>query len=293
MRRARVGMLDGTARVRSAAACYTRKVSLLRLGMLGLWLSAGCAGSAAAPTSLPPVTSGTRPVAVAPLTAAAGTRTSDYTAPPDLFIRCDDLASCSSAVGMLVVDDASRPEPERCTATLIAPNRVLTAIHCLSAVERQEGASCRRTWVSFPQTANAPSEWASCERVVVARGVVSHDGLKQEHAVLELARPLARSILAIDPRPPEPNSIVEVISVTPHPVYGITHQLASRLCRAIDAQPAIDALGAAAADVGWLANCPIARGNSGSPVLDRTGRIRAMVHGGTSTTFAIGVTSGL
>jgi len=275
------------------SACYTREVSLLWLGLLGLWLGAGCAGSTAAPIPPAAVPAVARPVAVAPLTAAAAVRSSDSTAPPDLFIHCDDLTSCSSAVGMLVVEDASRPEPERCTASLIAPNRVLTAIHCLAEAERQAGASCPKTWVSFPQTASAPSEWAPCARVVVARGAVSHDGLKQEHAVLELARPLARPILALDPRPPEPNSIVEVISVTPHPVYGITHQLASRLCRAIDAQPAIDALGAAAGDVGWLANCPIARGNSGSPVLDRQGRIRAMVHGGTATTFEIGVTSGL
>ena len=194
---------------------------------------------------------------------------------------------------MLVVDDDTGPEPERCTASLIAPDRALTAIHCLASAERRAGAACRHTWLAFPETAEAPAEWAACQRVLIARGVVDASGLHQEHAVLQLARSVARTPLAIDSRPIEPNSIVEVVSVTPHPIYGTTHELTTRLCRAIVARPAVGALGAQAAQVGWLANCPIARGNSGSPVLDRDGRIRALVHGGTATRFEIGVTSGL
>ena len=204
-----------------------------------------------------------------------------------------DRTSCPSAVGMLVVADDQAPEPERCTASLIAPDRALTAVHCLASAERRAGAACRHTWLAFPETVDAPAEWAACRRVVSARGVVDPTGLHQEHAVLQLARPVARTPLAIDPRPIEPNSIVQVVSVTPHPIYGTSHELATRLCRAIDARPAVDALGSGAAQVGWLANCPIARGNSGSPVLDRDGRIRAVVHGGTATMFEIGVTSGL
>lgn len=194
---------------------------------------------------------------------------------------------------MLVVDDDAGPEPERCTATLIARDRVLTAVHCLASADRRDGADCRHTWVSFPETTDASAEWAACERVVIVSGEVNQDGLHQEHAVLQLSRQLDRTPLAIDPRPPEPNSIVEVISVTPHPIYSTTHELATRLCRAVDDTRAVAALGAAAAHVGWLVNCPIARGNSGSPVVDRDGKIRAIVHGGTQSTFEIAVTSGL
>lgn len=194
---------------------------------------------------------------------------------------------------MLVVEDGSSLEAERCTASLIARDRVLTAIHCLARAQRRAGARCPGTWLAFPETADAPAEWAACSRVVTTSGVVNEDGLHQEHAVLELTRALDRVPLAIDPRPPERDSIVEVISITPHPIYGTTHQLSTRLCRAVDSRPAVHALGAQAASVGWLANCPIAPGNSGSPVLDREGHIRAMVHGGTDTTFEIGVISGL
>ena len=111
--------------------------------------------------------------------------------------------------------------------------------------------------------------------------------------MLKLVRSVARTPLAIDATPPVPGSIVTVASVTPHPIYGTTHLLTTRLCRAIDSEPAEAELGAAAAEVGWLAHCPIARGNSGSPVLDYHQHIRAIVHGGTNLTSAFGVTSGV
>lgn len=213
--------------------------------------------------------------------------------PPDLFVRCEDRSHCPNAVGMLVVDDDAGVEPERCTATLIDRDRVLTVSHCLSPSERHAGAACARTWIAFPETEDAPAEWIACARVVTATESVNRDGLHQEHAVLQLVHASTRAPLAIDPSPPAPGSIVTVVSVTPHPVYGSTHALATRLCRAIDSTPAQQALGDAAANVGWLASCPIEHGNSGSPVLDYDGRIRAIVHGGTSISSAFGVTSGV
>lgn len=214
-------------------------------------------------------------------------------APPELFVRCEDPANCPDAVGMLIVHALPDAEPERCTVTLIERDRVLTASHCLPPDQRRAGASCARVWVSFPDTSRSAAELIACEQVVAASEVVSDDALSQEHAILQLSRRSARAALAVDPAPIEPGSIVTVASVTPHAVYGCTHALSTRLCRVIDSTPAENALGSAAANVGWLASCPIARGNSGSPVLDYHGRIRAIVHGGTSLSAAFGVTSAI
>jgi len=211
--------------------------------------------------------------------------------PPDLFIRCDEAGTCPSAVGMLVVDAADGAEPERCTATLIGPDSVLTASHCLADSARRSGAPCPHTWIAFPESGEAKAEWVACARVEQAAPLVDDSALHQEHAVLRLVRSVARRPLALDGSPPVPGSIVTVASVTPHPIYGATHLLTTRLCRAIDSEPAEAALGEGAANVGWLAHCPIARGNSGSPVLDYDHKIRAVVHGGTNTTSAFGVTS--
>jgi hypothetical protein len=208
-----------------------------------------------------------------------------------LFVRCEDLASCPEAVGMLVVDDVPNEEPVRCTVTLIRNDRALTASHCLASIDRHPGARCSRTWVMFPQTSNAPAESIACRGVVEATEVVEDSALHQEHALLQLDRASARKPLAIKLEPMVPGSIVTVASIMPHPVYGTTHALATRLCRVIDSRPAQQELGEAAGNVGWLANCPIARGNSGSPVIDYDGAVRAIVHGGTALSAGFGVTS--
>jgi V8-like Glu-specific endopeptidase len=210
---------------------------------------------------------------------------------PDLFVRCEDPTSCPEAVGMLVVDRTHNQEPERCTVTLIRPDHALTASHCLAAADRRAGAACERTWVVFPRTASTAGEAIACRRVVEATAEISESALSREHAILQLDHASARTPFAIEPAPPEPGSIVTVASITPHPIYGTTHALATRLCRVIDSTPAERALGAAAGNVGWLMNCPIARGNSGSPVIDYGGRVRAIVHGGTDLSAGIGVTS--
>ena len=259
---------------------------------LVLELSTGCASAPArrivrqravlpAPSSSP-----SREIAT-PLLAAPVERA------PDLFVRCADEASCPSAVGMLIVDAGDAPEPERCTATLIAPDRIVTASHCLAQSARQAGSPCPRTWIAVPRTADAAGEQVACERVERAISHIDESALSQEHAVLKLVREVARAPLAIDATPPVPGSIVTVASVTPHPIYGSTHLLTTRLCRAIDSSSAQRELGVLAANVGWLSSCPIARGNSGSPVLDYDLRIRAIVHGGTNVTSAFGVTSAL
>lgn len=265
------------------------------------WLSVVCVvvcALACAPALAPRVAT-KRP---APQLMAATVTASPTAAPPGpeprptpaLFVRCEDLSNCPDAVGMLVVEAADvASEPERCTATLIAADRMLTASHCLAPAARHATAACGGTWIAFPETATAPAEWIACAQVVTATEIIDERGLHQEHAVLQLVHASRRAPLLVDATPPEPGSIVTVVSVTPHPVHGTTHVLSTRLCRAIDSTPAQRELSDAAANVGWLATCPIARGNSGSPVLDREGRIRAIVHGGTSINSGFGVTSDL
>jgi len=276
---------------------YAERVSRSLARVLAAWIAvAGVPACTTAPRAVAPASAASRverplPAAARQLRTAAATV--DRAAPPELFVRCEARANCPNGVGMLVVDSDARLPPERCTAALIAPDRAVTASHCIAPSDRRTGASCARTWVLFPETDDAPAEWVGCAQIVYAAEVVGSDALRQEHAVLQLARAVGRTPLAINPAPPEPGSIVTVVSVTPHPVYDTTHAVSARLCRAIDATHATEALGAAAASVGWLASCPVEHGNSGSPVLDYAGEIRAIVHGGTSVISAFAVTSSL
>jgi hypothetical protein len=182
-------------------------------------------------------------------------------------------------------------ELERCTGTLVGRDLVITASHCVTSALRRAGASCAGAWMAFPARGASPGEWVQCREVAHVFGSVSRDALQSEYALLKLAHAPKRTPLRLLDAPIEPGSIVTVVSVTPHPVYGTSHALATRLCRAIGSEPAVQELGPSAAGVGWLSHCPMRAGNSGSPVLDGQGRVRAIVHGGTWTGFELGVTS--
>jgi hypothetical protein len=186
------------------------------------------------------------------------------------------------------------PLPERCTATLIAPDQVLTASHCVAEGARRAGASCAGAWMAFPSRdpgRDSEVEWIACQRVLEVYTAPDASALHPEFARLELAAPSMRTPLLLDAEPVDEDSIVRVVSVTPHPIYPRVMSLDSQLCRSVANDPAVAALGEAATRVGWLSSCPIRGGNSGSPVLDRAGHVRAIVHGGTWATFAMGVTS--
>jgi hypothetical protein len=209
--------------------------------------------------------------------------------PPRLDLLCASEDDCPASVGMVVFPGADAPE--RCTGTLVRGDVVLTAGHCVAPSRggRRVGATTEG-WVAFPGSGAFPARWHQVAEVLA---ITDGEGavLAEDHALLRLAEPTRRPAARITTDPPEVGSIVRVALVTPDPIYATQHRLETRLCRVADGRAAEDALGPGARRVGWLSGCPILPGNSGSPVLDSNGRIRALVHGGSHPFFGIGVTS--
>lgn len=185
------------------------------------------------------------------------------------------------------------PEAQRCTAVLVAHDRVLTASHCLAPSERESGAACAEIWIGFTASGGGPMEWAGCAEVIAANAVDEASVMQRDVALLRLSRPIERTIHAVDERPLEPGSIVTVLAVRPHPIYPLYHELYERLCRVATRESAVETFGEEAARVGWLMDCPSHGGNSGAPVLDARGSVRALLHAGSTPVQGIGITSSL
>lgn len=219
-------------------------------------------------------------VALALLAGCGGARSE--VSDPRLRTR---TASTRSAVGALL--RSRGPEPEQCTATLVAPNIVLTASHCLALRDRLQGGACDDTWVVLPASDGRPRETVACAAVLYATTLAGLDALEPDVALLRLAGASSRAPLALDTAPLGEGTFVTVLSVTAHPIYATTQRRVTRRCRVMGAGVATSMLGPAAAAVGWLNRCDIASGNSGSPVLDEHGAVRAVVHGGTPRGFGV------
>jgi len=210
-----------------------------------------------------------------------------------LHLRCADRG-CREGVGLIVGPAGvvgPDGQPNRCTGVLVAPDRFLTAGHCLPPEARGAGRSCDGLFVAFPATDARPMEWTACARVVDAPAVRDDEVLRPDWALVELRSTVPRALVPVHAADPPPDAIVEVVAVDPHPIYRTQHAIGTRLCRVRTAAEALAIFGPDAARVGWLSDCPTVNGNSGAPVLDHEGRVRGILHGGSNRRQAIGVTT--
>lgn len=240
----------------------------------------------------------------------SGLNNSDYTYPdyhysPSLTVA-QSMAStgtvdcsgtnCHDSVGMLATVHPEKVEyvwglftsqfpVGQCTAFAVSPTVIVTNAHCVPNDLRSTGANCEnRIWVTFPKTANFAGQRAGCRQIMVTStidevpGSPNFTGLP-DYAFIELDRAIARTPLRLSQDGLADEAAVTIFKVNPISSDKLAGLMERKQCKALQRTLVIPSFDRADRPIVMLSGCNTIQGNSGSPVLDESGAVRAILHG--------------
>jgi hypothetical protein len=185
---------------------------------------------------------------------------------PAYTLTCEDPTSCSPSVGAFFSDT-------KCTTYVVGSDLVVTSKHCLPA-NTEPGDDCSSDTLLFPAVGPYPEERAQCLKVVDASLLTSEQAIALDYVVLQTTENLHRPVLPISGRGvPDQMELhsYHFVSTTPH-----SGQIQSRTCRPVMRSMAYSLYQSPQSAVVGLPNCSTDEGNSGGPLLDASGAVRAM-----------------
>lgn len=199
-------------------------------------------------------------------------------------VTCSD-GHCPPAVGILVMRDGG--DIRTCTGSLVGADLFLTNGHCLPQAIRRSGANCRgRGAAWFPYVSRHEAVSIDCEQVLFSTNsdhrIDSEGGATYmpDMALLRLSRPAGRPPLRISRRGIGDEEIFDVYRAEGSGSgRGTVYKDIRRTeCRAVQGSAVLYSFLNRYDPVGALMNCGFTSGHSGSPVLDSSGRLRAVFH---------------
>jgi hypothetical protein len=185
---------------------------------------------------------------------------------PAYTLTCEDPTSCSPSVGTFFSDT-------KCTTYVVGLDLVVTSKHCLPA-NAEPGDDCISDTLLFPAVGPYPEKRAQCLKVVDASLLTSEQAIALDYVVLQTTENLHRPVLPISGRGvPDQMELhsYHFVSTSPH-----SGQIQSRTCRPVMRSMAYSLYQSPQSAVVGLPNCPTDKGNSGGPLLDASGAVRAM-----------------
>lgn len=198
-------------------------------------------------------------------------------------VQCANPEQCPAGVGQLII--RSGATLLRCTAFVVGPRVAMTNSHCIPNDLRRTNASFSgRGRIVFPLNRGGNR---SEIRSVLEASEISEVGTFESLSGLDYA------LLSIDPVDPSivlRTSIEGVGNLTPMSVYKVDPgasgvHVASLVRAACDSQFFVSGMYQGFSPFSptiYLPGCTTISGNSGSPVVDQSGVVRAILYGGPS-----------
>ena len=172
---------------------------------------------------------------------------------------------------------------------MIGHDIIATNLHCLPDDLAQIGADCHgRLQFIFPSRKGKEEERAECDRVVYLSPPLGQDVLKPDYAFIKLKTSPRRQPLEISQQGFPDRSKVTIYKLDPDPVgaHGVVRRIE---CLAIQNSIINPYFTSDTAPLVLLTNCPIIKGNSGSPLILADGE----AHGVVSATVEMPMTKAL
>jgi len=201
-------------------------------------------------------------------------------------LSCRD-GDCNPSVGLMsaVIKDAAGWTAGQCTASLIAPDIIVTNGHCIPIDLAKAGSDCRgRLFLTFAAEANHKDydHQIGCSRVLYRHKDPSFDG--SDYAYVQLERASNRPALRQSREGFEHGKKYFINKVNPLRAVdtgkgkGVAGEFAREACSNMQDTAIFDQPLNKQSHSQLLVDCKVIPGNSGSPVLAEDGSLRGVVY---------------
>lgn len=193
------------------------------------------------------------------------------------YVSCGTSSECHGGVAMVLIRDTD--SSSLCTGFLVASDTLVTNSHCIPAALKSKGASCAKSlYFFFPATNGLAAERADCKEVSDVSVISSEaeNSLKPDYAILKLQKPVNRPVFEVSREGFADNSELKVIKVDPWS-SGAGGVMTATKCRVIQGTLAIPIFQDDLSPIVSFSDCDARHGNSGSPLLDSSGKVRGIL----------------
>jgi hypothetical protein len=188
---------------------------------------------------------------------------------------CRYQSECSPSVGLLAY--SADTKVGMCSASLIAPNRILTNSHCVSLKPDT-------MQIVFPAVPGFHQKRIKVRRIIYASPIELDEskviGKRSDYALLELDEPSDRPVL--NPSVQGIRDDEDLISyvMTPTSDRRVEARMDQIRCKSVMNSALQPGYVHPFAETLTLSHCKVVSGNSGSPLLNREGKLVGVIHAG-------------